>query len=43
LRGHHVPFTTLINEPEALDPEVLRSRYHGALEALFRLWGERRS
>jgi hypothetical protein len=43
LRGHRVPFATLINEPEALDPAVLRTRYRGALETLFRLWGESRS
>ncbi|MCX6099405.1 MAG: hypothetical protein NTX69_05265 [Candidatus Bipolaricaulota bacterium] len=42
-RGHRVPFATLINEPETLDPEILRTRYHGALETLFQLWGERRS
>jgi thymidylate kinase len=43
VRDHRVPFATLANEPEALDPEVLRSRYRGALETLFRLWGGRRS
>jgi thymidylate kinase/energy-coupling factor transporter ATP-binding protein EcfA2 len=42
LRGHRIPFATLPNEPEAVDPEVLRTRYHGALEALFQLWSERR-
>jgi len=43
VRGHRVPFATLINEPEALDPAVLRTRYRGALETLFRLWGGRHS
>jgi len=43
VRDHRVPFATLANEPEALDPEVLRTRYRGALETLFRLWGGRRS
>jgi hypothetical protein len=43
VRDHRVPFATLANEPEALDPEVLRTRYRGALETLFRLWGESRS
>jgi thymidylate kinase len=43
VRGHRIPFATLVNEPEATDPEVLRSRYHGALETLFRLRGGRRS
>jgi thymidylate kinase len=43
LRGHRVPFATLANEPESMDPEVLRTRYRGALETLFRLWGGRRS
>jgi thymidylate kinase len=43
VRDHRVPFATLANEPEALDPEILGTRYRGALETLFRLWGERRS
>jgi thymidylate kinase len=43
VRDHRVPFATLANEPEALDPEVLRTRYRSALETLFRLWGGRRS
>jgi len=43
VRHHRVPFATLANEPEALDPAVLRTRYRGALETLFRLWGESRS
>jgi thymidylate kinase len=43
VRDHRVPFATLANEPESMDPAVLRTRYHGALETLFRLSGGRRS
>jgi hypothetical protein len=38
IRGTPVPFATLPNEPEAVDPRVLGPRYRSALEPLFALW-----
>jgi len=34
----HVPYTTMLNEPESTDPAVLRTRYQQALFPLFDLW-----
>ncbi len=38
VRGHDVPFVTLPNEPESVDPSVLGPRYGAALDALFAVW-----
>ena len=39
--GVDVPYATLSNEPESLDPSVLGPRYRDALDALFQLWRNR--
>ncbi len=36
--GNEVPFVTLVNEPESVDPRVLGPRYRAALDRLFSLW-----
>jgi thymidylate kinase len=38
VRGCHVPFAALPNEPESVDPYVLGPRYQSALDPLFSLW-----
>jgi hypothetical protein len=38
VRGQSIPFVTLPNEPESIDPSVLGPRYDTALDALFALW-----
>jgi thymidylate kinase len=38
-----VPYATLLNEPESVDPDVLAVRYRAALGPLFTLWQQRRS
>jgi thymidylate kinase len=40
---HEVPFVTLPNEPESVDPLVLGPRYRGALDALFAAWRSARA
>jgi len=38
-----VPYATLFNEPESVDPEVLADRYRSALGPLYALWQQRGS
>lgn len=38
-----VPYATLFNEPESVDPDVLTDRYRAALGPLFALWTQRSS
>ncbi len=38
VEGVDVPYATLPNEPESVDPSVLGPRYQGALDSLFHLW-----
>ncbi len=43
VRGREVPFVTLPNEPESVDPLILGPRYRGALDALFAAWRDART
>jgi len=38
VRGIQLPYVTMANEPESVDPEILGPRYHEALDPLFHLW-----
>ena len=43
VRNRVVPFATLSNEPESVDPLVLGPRYRSALEPLFEIWSQPRA
>jgi thymidylate kinase len=38
-----IPYATLINEPESVDPKILSERYRSALAPLYALWEQQRS
>jgi hypothetical protein len=42
IRGIRVPYATMPNEPESVNPAVLGPRYRGALGPLFEQWEARR-